>query len=70
MRRRLGLAASVLAVACVNSNGLYVLEYTGRRAKEVRRIEFLEGNSNLGDALRLADTDDDAHHDDDEDEDF
>jgi len=49
-------------------NGLYVLEYTGRRAKEVRRIEFLEGNSNLGDALRLADIDDDSHHDDDEDE--
>jgi hypothetical protein len=32
-------------------NGLYVLKYKGRRAHEVRRIEFLEGNSNQGDAL-------------------
>jgi hypothetical protein len=35
-------------------NGLYVLRYTGRHAREVSRIRFLEGNSNLGDALRLA----------------
>jgi hypothetical protein len=35
-------------------NGLYVLRYTGPHAKEVKRIRFLEGNSNLGDALRLA----------------
>ena len=35
-------------------NGLYVLRYTGPRAREVNRIQFLEGNSNLGDALRLA----------------
>ncbi len=35
-------------------NGLYVLRYTGPHAKEVQRITFLEGNSNLGDAARLA----------------
>jgi hypothetical protein len=35
-------------------NGLYVLRYTGPHAKEVRRMRFLEGNSNLSDALRLA----------------
>jgi len=35
-------------------NGLYVLRYTGPRAREIKRIRFLEGNSNLGDALRLA----------------
>jgi hypothetical protein len=35
-------------------NGLYVLRYNGRHAREVHRIRFLEGNSNLGDALRLA----------------
>jgi len=35
-------------------NGLYALRYTRPRAKEVERIRFLEGNSNLGDALRLA----------------
>jgi hypothetical protein len=34
-------------------NGLYVLRYTGPRAREVDRIRFLEGNSNLGDARRL-----------------
>ncbi len=34
-------------------NGLYVLEYTGPRRGPVSRIEFLEGNSNLGDALEL-----------------
>jgi hypothetical protein len=34
-------------------NGLYVLRYTGRHAREVNRIRFLEGNSNLGDARRL-----------------
>jgi hypothetical protein len=32
-------------------NGLYVLRYRGRFAQEVRRIGFLEGNSNQGDAL-------------------
>ena len=32
-------------------NGLYVLEYKGRFAREVSHIEFLEGNSNQGDAL-------------------
>jgi hypothetical protein len=35
-------------------NGLYVLRYTGPHADEVAGIHFLEGNSNLGDAVRLA----------------
>jgi hypothetical protein len=35
-------------------NGLYVLRYTGARASEVSGLRFLEGNSNLGDALRVA----------------
>ena len=35
-------------------NGLYVLRYTGAHASEVAGISFLEGNSNLGDAVRLA----------------
>jgi hypothetical protein len=34
-------------------NGLYVLKYTGPHASEVAAIKFLEGNSNLGDAMRL-----------------
>lgn len=34
-------------------NGLYVLRYTGPTAAQVDEIAFLEGNSNLGDALRL-----------------
>lgn len=34
-------------------NGLYVLRYKGPGAREVSRIGFLEGNSNLGDALLL-----------------
>jgi hypothetical protein len=32
-------------------NGLYVLRYTGQGAEDVGEIGFLEGNSNLGDAL-------------------
>jgi hypothetical protein len=32
-------------------NGLYVLKYRGPFAGEVRRISFLDGNSNQGDAL-------------------
>jgi hypothetical protein len=32
-------------------NGLYVLRYRGAFSKEVKRIGFLEGNSNQGDAL-------------------
>ena len=32
-------------------NGLYVLKYRGAFSKEVKRIGFLEGNSNQGDAL-------------------
>jgi hypothetical protein len=35
-------------------NGLYVLHYTGPHAGEVAAISFLEGNSDLGDAQRLA----------------
>ncbi len=34
-------------------NGLYVLRYTGEGAADVAAIDFLEGNSNLGDALRF-----------------
>jgi hypothetical protein len=34
-------------------NGLYILRYTGPGAGEVSAIDFLEGNSNLGDALRF-----------------
>ena len=34
-------------------NGLYILRYTGPNASEVSHVRFLEGNSNLGDALRL-----------------
>jgi hypothetical protein len=35
-------------------NGLFVLRYTGPHARQVARIHFLEGNSDLGDAVRLA----------------
>jgi len=35
-------------------NGLYVLRYIGPHADEAANISFLEGNSNLGDAGRLA----------------
>jgi hypothetical protein len=35
-------------------NGLYILRYTGPHAGEVADIRFLEGNSNLGDAVHLA----------------
>jgi hypothetical protein len=35
-------------------NGLFVLRYTGKQSHEVARIRFLEGNSDLGDAARLA----------------
>jgi hypothetical protein len=47
-------------------NGLYIFQYTGRHAHETSRIGFLEGNSNLGDAGRLAGEadDDDRDHDD------
>ncbi len=37
-------------------NGLYVLRYHGPYASEVAGLRFLEGNSNLGDAVRLAGT--------------
>ena len=35
-------------------NGLYILRYTGPHADQVADVRFLEGNSNLGDAPRLA----------------
>ncbi|HEX6325273.1 MAG TPA: hypothetical protein VFZ72_01780 [Jiangellaceae bacterium] len=34
-------------------NGLYILKYTGARAHEISGLSFLEGNSNLGDAVRI-----------------
>ena len=34
-------------------NGLYILRYHGPGAGEVNRIRFLEGNSNVGDALEI-----------------
>ncbi|MGH8839742.1 MAG: hypothetical protein ACRDVO_10865 [Jiangellaceae bacterium] len=34
-------------------NGLYILRYTGPRASELDQVSFLEGNSNLGDAIRI-----------------
>lgn len=33
-------------------NGLYILDYKGPHAKEISSVDFLEGNSNLGDSLR------------------
>src|SRR5919197_4926863 len=35
-------------------NGLYIVKYTGPHRGEVQQLDFLEGNSNLGDALKLA----------------
>jgi hypothetical protein len=32
---------------------LYILRYTGPRASELDQVSFLEGNSNLGDAIRI-----------------
>jgi hypothetical protein len=34
-------------------NGLYVMKYSGPYAKEVSGVDFIEGNSNLGDALKF-----------------
>lgn len=34
-------------------NGLFILRYTGPHSDEVQQIQFLEGNSNLGDAVKL-----------------
>ncbi|MFN2526349.1 MAG: LVIVD repeat-containing protein [Actinomycetota bacterium] len=34
-------------------NGFYVLKYSGPYESEVAKLKFLEGNSNLGDALKL-----------------
>ena len=34
-------------------NGLYILKYNGRFDSEVDKVDFIEGNSNLGDALRF-----------------
>ena len=38
------------------ANGRYLLRFTGPHADEVAGVSFLEGNSNLGDAARLAAT--------------
>ncbi len=35
-------------------NGLYALRYKGPAARHVRRVDFIEGNSNLGDARRFS----------------
>jgi hypothetical protein len=43
-----------LIYAVDDRNGLYILEYKGPYDSEVSKIGFLEGNSNLGDALKLA----------------
>jgi hypothetical protein len=42
-----------LIYAVDDRNGLYILEYKGPYEDEVKGIGFLEGNSNMGDALRL-----------------
>lgn len=34
-------------------NGLFVLRYGGPHAADVQAVKFLEGNSNLGDAIHL-----------------
>jgi len=34
-------------------NGLFVLRFLGPHSEEVDQIQFLEANSNLGDALEL-----------------
>ncbi|HEV2061844.1 MAG TPA: hypothetical protein VGR12_03245, partial [Solirubrobacteraceae bacterium] len=34
-------------------NGLYVLRYRGPHEREVARAQFLDGNSNSGDAVAL-----------------
>jgi hypothetical protein len=34
-------------------NGLYVLKYRGPYDKEVKKVDFIEGNSNQGDALKF-----------------
>jgi hypothetical protein len=34
-------------------NGLYIVHYTGPRAREISSIGFLEGNSSLGDAVGI-----------------
>jgi hypothetical protein len=46
-------------------NGLFVLRFEGPHHGEVDEIEFLEGNSNLGDAARLARADDEDEEEDD-----
>jgi hypothetical protein len=37
-------------------NGLYILRYRGPCEEEIGSVGFLEGNSNLGDALRFEDS--------------
>ena len=34
-------------------NGLYILKYSGQFEEEVSGVDFIEGNSNLGDALKF-----------------
>jgi len=34
-------------------NGLYIVSYTGKHEEEVTRTAFYEGNSNVGDAVRI-----------------
>lgn len=34
-------------------NGLYILKYSGPYASEVNKVDFIEGNSNQGDALKF-----------------
>ena len=48
------IAALIIVPMNFNRYGLYILKYTGPHADEVAAIKFLEGNSNLGDAVRLA----------------
>ena len=50
-------------------NGLYILRYTGEGEDEVEDIDFLEGNSNLGDAEELDEGDDDDEDEEGEDDD-
>lgn len=50
------IADGIVYVADVR-NGLYALQYTGHDAADVAQVEFLEGNSNVGDAARYAATD-------------
>jgi hypothetical protein len=52
-RRSFPIVRDGLIYAVNIRNGLYIMRYTGKRSREVSRLDFLEGNSNLGDAVRL-----------------